>query len=50
MKYTITYSHITDERSRETTSITQLAEWLEEILNDRFVTQATIKINTEEKK
>lgn len=49
-KYTIDYTHTTGTRSKQTTSITQLFEWLETALNDRHIVESSIVINTEEKK
>lgn len=45
--YSIEYSHIGGIRSKQTTSISQLFEWLEEALNDVYVVNEGIILTTE---
>jgi hypothetical protein len=49
-KYTISYSHIGGERDKTTTDPEKLLTWLEEALQDEYVSRSSIKIETEEKK
>ncbi len=49
-KYNISYSHIGGERDKTTIDPNKLLLWLEEAINDEYVVQGSITINTEDKK
>lgn len=48
-RYIIKYTHIAGDIVKTTTSIDRIFEWLEELLNDAYVADGSIVINTEEK-
>lgn len=47
--YSIEYSHISGCGAKQSTSITEIFEFLEGLLNNEYVVQSSIKLYTEDR-